>query len=98
MLFRSDVDMTVMATELRERGFSRVSCEGGPALLDSLATRGLVDELFLTTAPMWIGVADLHLGAGVGAAIAGDFEVSRLMLGEDSYLYTQWRARGGQQQ
>lgn len=90
-----DVDMTVMAAQLRERGLSRISCEGGPGLLNALATRGLVDEYCLTTAPVWIGGADLRLSAGPAAALAGAFEVVRLLLGEDSYVYTQWRARRG---
>jgi riboflavin biosynthesis pyrimidine reductase len=41
--------------ELRERGCGRILCEGGPTLLGSLVTVGLVDELFLTVSPLLAG-------------------------------------------
>lgn len=90
-----DVDMTVMAAQLRERGHIRISCEGGPGLLDALAAHGLVDEFCLTTAPVWLGGADLRLSGGPSVALASAFDVRRLILGENSYVYTQWRARRG---
>lgn len=39
----------------RERGIRSVLCEGGPTLHGELQARGLVDELFLTIAPMLAG-------------------------------------------
>jgi riboflavin-specific deaminase-like protein len=46
-----EVDMVSALEYLREaRGVTRLLCEGGPTVNVSLARRGLVDELFLTTA------------------------------------------------
>lgn len=43
-------------TELRERhGVQRVLCEGGPHLARQMLAAGLIDELFLTIAPMLAG-------------------------------------------
>jgi 5-amino-6-(5-phosphoribosylamino)uracil reductase len=43
-------------TELRERfGVESVLCEGGPHLAWQLLAAGLIDELFLTLAPLLAG-------------------------------------------
>ena len=41
-----------MLADLRARGVRALLCEGGPTLNHSLLTAGLVDELFLTIAPV----------------------------------------------
>jgi riboflavin biosynthesis pyrimidine reductase len=38
--------------DLRARGVRALLCEGGPTLNRTLLAAGLVDELFLTTAPV----------------------------------------------
>jgi riboflavin biosynthesis pyrimidine reductase len=43
---------------LRRRGIRSMLCEGGPRLFGSLAAEGLVDELFLTLAPVLTGEED----------------------------------------
>lgn len=40
---------------LRERGFSRVLCEGGPSLFGQLIADDAVDELCITTSPLLVG-------------------------------------------
>ncbi|WP_164479130.1 pyrimidine reductase family protein [Nakamurella antarctica] len=52
-----DVDLQVALKALRDKGFSRVHCEGGPSLLGLMVAAGMVDELCLTTAPLLIGNA-----------------------------------------
>jgi riboflavin biosynthesis pyrimidine reductase len=42
---------------LRERGVRAVLLEGGPTLLAAMMEQRLVDELFLTVAPVLVGVA-----------------------------------------
>jgi riboflavin biosynthesis pyrimidine reductase len=42
-------------TDLRRRGVRALLCEGGPHLFGSLVADGLVDELFLTVAPLLSG-------------------------------------------
>lgn len=44
-----------LATLRREDGIRVLLCEGGPTLLGSLVRAGLVDELFLTIAPILAG-------------------------------------------
>jgi riboflavin-specific deaminase-like protein len=50
------VDLPAALTELRERfGVESVLCEGGPHLAWQLLAAGLIDELFLTLAPLLAG-------------------------------------------
>ena len=49
---QSQVDVTAAVAALRNLGYSRILCEGGPTLLGQLADAGLVDELCLTTSPL----------------------------------------------
>lgn len=56
-----EVDMTCALGQLRERGTQVVLCEGGPTLNGDLAGRGLIDELCLTIAPLFVG-GDLGTG------------------------------------
>lgn len=56
-----------------EHGVRSVLCEGGPTLLGALAAAGLVDELFLTVAPLLAGggeAAGLTLGPALATAAA----------------------------
>jgi riboflavin biosynthesis pyrimidine reductase len=53
------VDVTAAVDALVMRGLTRIDCEGGPRLFDSLIEAGLVDELRLTISPLLIsGMAD----------------------------------------
>lgn len=92
----NDVDVTTMTRELRARGIHRIVCEGGPTLLSSLSTAGLLDELCLTTAPLWVGASDMTLGHGAASPLTHNYELSRLIVARDSYLFAQWRAQRGQ--
>ena len=49
------VDLALAVSELRERGLSRVLCEGGPRINAQLAAADLIDELCLTVSPLLIG-------------------------------------------
>jgi riboflavin-specific deaminase-like protein len=49
------VEVTVALDQLRNRGLSRILCEGGPSLFRSLVEAQLVDELCCTTSPGLIG-------------------------------------------
>lgn len=41
--------------ELADRGLGRMVCEGGPTLNHSMVAAGVVDELFVTIAPVLVG-------------------------------------------
>lgn len=63
--FPTAVDPAAALARLRaERGLRAILCEGGPQLNATLLERGLVDELFLTTAPLAAG------GAGALSIVA----------------------------
>lgn len=49
------LDLKELIESLRERGLRRILTEGGPRLLGGLLEAGLVDELFLTIAPVVAG-------------------------------------------
>jgi riboflavin-specific deaminase-like protein len=48
-------DPAAMLADLRSRGVAALLCEGGPTLLSALLEAELVDELFLTIAPLITG-------------------------------------------
>jgi len=50
--------LTEMLADLRRRGVRALLCEGGPTLHGALQAAGLVDELFLTIAPLITGDSD----------------------------------------
>jgi riboflavin-specific deaminase-like protein len=49
------VDLATALDALAARGLARVHCEGGPRLLGSLVSAGLLDELLLTVSPLLLG-------------------------------------------
>lgn len=88
-----EVDLGALLGWCLARGWSRVLCEGGPALNGSLLAAGLVDEVFLTLAPILVGG---HAGRiARGPAIAAQ----RLELMElhehDAELLLRYRVRPG---
>jgi len=60
----ASVDLKAAVDSLAERGYQRISCEGGPHLLAQLAGGGLLDELCLTISP-------LMAGPGAGRIVTG---------------------------
>jgi len=51
----ASVDLKAAVDALAERGYQRISCEGGPHLLGQLADAGLLDELCFTLSPLVAG-------------------------------------------
>ena len=49
------VDLEDAVAALRARGLGRVVCEGGPTLNHAMLAAGVVDELFVTVAPVLVG-------------------------------------------
>ena len=71
---------------LHERGLARLLCEGGPSLLTSFLQSGVVDELFLTTAPVVVGDGAPLL---TGPAPTG-FGLRSLIVDDPGVLLTRW--------
>ena len=69
-----DPSPAAMLADLRARGVAALLSEGGPTLNSALLGAGLVDELFLTIAPVITGEADairIVEGGGIGAPLRG---------------------------
>lgn len=82
-----DVDLPLTLDLLADRGFEHVLCEGGPQLLASALTAGVVDELALTIAPALVG-GESRLLAGRLPAVVGPR--LRQVLEEDGVLFTRY--------
>ena len=88
------VDLALAVEHLRkERGIRALLCEGGPFLHGDLVARGLVDELFVTRAPMVAGGSGPGLMSGLPER-GTDLELAWL-LREESELFARYRVLGG---
>ncbi|MEU9807326.1 pyrimidine reductase family protein [Mycobacterium sp. NPDC050853] len=80
------VDLPAALAELRGRGLTRVLCEGGPALLGTLLSARLVDELCLTIAPTTVAGVAIRIASSPAEAHTSWRRV--LLLGDaDGYLF-----------
>lgn len=82
------VDVAAAVRLLRERGLTRILCEGGPVLNAELAAAGLIDELALTISPMLTGgdAARILNGAATVTPLALVH-----VLEEDGFLFCRYR-------
>lgn len=88
-----EVDLSDALTQLADRGFDRVLCEGGPSLNGRLVSGDLIDEWNLTIAPLLVGGYSTR--AAVGSMPGGpppDMTLDRVWLRED-YLFCRWSRR-----
>jgi riboflavin-specific deaminase-like protein len=89
---RDFVDIGAALRHLRsERGVRALLCEGGPGLHGELEAAGLVDELFLTTAPKLSGGDAPRIIEGELGAVA-ELDLAWL-LEEDGELFARYRRR-----
>lgn len=83
------VDLAVAVDALADRGFSRLLCEGGPALMRDLVASGRLDELCLTINPQLIGGDGYRLTRG--APIDPPAELTlRHVLEDDGELFCRY--------
>jgi riboflavin biosynthesis pyrimidine reductase len=64
------VELSEVLADLRARGVERLLCEGGPTLNRALLANGLLDELFLTLAPVVSGEGPPIIADGAGARLS----------------------------
>jgi riboflavin biosynthesis pyrimidine reductase len=85
------VDLVAACAALRERGLTRVLCEGGSILFAQLAAAGVVDELCLSVTPLLAGPGARRIVAG--EPWPGDPRTARLtgLLEEDGALFCRYR-------
>ena len=86
------VDFAAAIAALRELGYQRILCEGGPRLFASGVASGAVDELCLTVSPMLTGPEALRIVAGDPWPLefAPRLELTGLLT-EDSALFCRYR-------
>jgi riboflavin-specific deaminase-like protein len=88
------VDLTAALRHLREeRGVRALLCEGGPHLHSQLWSAGLVDELFLTTAPRMTGAEAPRIVEGPLPDIT-ELDLAWL-LEQEGELFARYRRRNG---
>jgi len=66
-----------------------VQCEGGPSLNGALFARDLLDEINITTSPLVVGGAGARMAAGADVH-AHSFELSQLVIDDESFLFSRW--------
>jgi riboflavin-specific deaminase-like protein len=87
------VDLTTALRHLRaEHGIRALLCEGGPHLHSQLWAAGLVDELFLTTAPRMTGAEGPRILEGEELPSVTELELAWL-LERDGELFARYRRR-----
>ncbi|MDQ3464194.1 MAG: dihydrofolate reductase family protein [Actinomycetota bacterium] len=84
------VDLVAAAAALRDRGLSRVHCEGGPQLFATALRARVVDELCLTLAPLLTGPGADRIVAGVGLPAPAQMVLDHV-LEEDGYLFLRYQ-------
>ncbi|HXR31982.1 MAG TPA: dihydrofolate reductase family protein [Solirubrobacterales bacterium] len=89
------VDLSAAMRHLREEGGVRaLLCEGGPHLHSQLWAAGLVDELFLTTAPQMTGAEAPRILEGAELQARTELELAWL-LEHDGELFARYRQSRG---
>ncbi len=86
------VDLAALLRSLREEGVRAVLCEGGPHLHNQLWAAGLVDELFLTTAPRLTGGDAPRILEGAPLPGTAELELSWL-LEQEGEIFARYRRR-----
>ncbi|GGI04939.1 dihydrofolate reductase family protein [Egicoccus halophilus] len=89
-----EVDLALALRELAERGLPRVLCEGGPRLNDALLGADLVDEVFLTLAPVLVGGNTARIVTGPAEHPPAELHLVELREHEGELLLRYRRNRG----
>ena len=82
------VDLAAALRSLRQQGVETALLEGGPSLNGAMGSAGLIDEWTLTSSPRVVGGSSRRI-VNSPAELADVFEL-RLMLEEDSFLFTSY--------
>lgn len=88
------VDMSELVGQLRDRGLHRILCEGGPQLNNDLLDADLVDEIFVTVAPLAVGGAAPRMTEGQNLASPKSFSLVAVHTDETDLLL-RYRRRSG---
>ncbi|GAC57387.1 hypothetical protein GOHSU_18_01420 [Gordonia hirsuta DSM 44140 = NBRC 16056] len=85
------VEPTLLLEALAERGFERITCEGGPRFLAELIAAGALDQLAVTLSPHLVGgnAPRIAHGASPAGGMAGA-SLQHLIGDDDGFLYFLW--------
>ncbi|MDP6284335.1 MAG: dihydrofolate reductase family protein [Acidimicrobiales bacterium] len=83
------VNLTDALHEMSGLGAQRVLCEGGPSLNGALFDEGLVDEVFVTVAPLVGGGESRGIARGANVPRIQELEL-RHVLAEDHFLFLRY--------
>ena len=83
------VEIAAALDELAARGLRRVSCEGGPSLLASVALAGRLDELSVTVSPLVVGGGAMRILAGSALPVPADLKLI-LVLEDDGFVFLRY--------
>jgi riboflavin biosynthesis pyrimidine reductase len=84
------VDMGAAIDSLVERGYSHISCEGGPQVHAQLARAGLLDELCLTLSPVMLASDALRITNGPPIVNGLSMRLASV-LEDEGYLFLRYR-------
>ncbi|WP_434965031.1 pyrimidine reductase family protein [Brevibacterium casei] len=85
------VDLTLALAALRERGFERIVCEGGPSVFAELVRAGCADELCLTRSPEIVGGQGTRIVHGPALDPPVPLHLAEVLATDDGYLYLLYR-------
>jgi 5-amino-6-(5-phosphoribosylamino)uracil reductase len=80
---------SVLRVARQEHGIRSIVCEGGPTLFGALLNEDLVDELFLTIAPVYASDVELPLSTAGHAAQPSPMRLVSV-LSRDGYLFLRY--------
>lgn len=86
------VDLPAMVRELGRAGLWRILCEGGPTLNATLLADDLVDEVFLTIAPLLVGGNAPRIARGIEPTRSHPMRLVELAEHDDELLLRYRRA------
>ncbi len=85
------VDFALALDQLRQRGFHRIVCEGGPSVFAELVRAECVDELCLTRSPEIVGGTATRIVHGPTFDPPVPLDLASVLATDDGYLYLLYR-------
>ena len=89
------VDFALALDRLRQRGFHRIVCEGGPSVFAELVRAECVDELCLTRSPEIVGGTGTRIVHGPTFDPPVPLDLASVLATDDGYLYLLYRFPAG---
>lgn len=85
----NQVDLDLALAVLRDMGFTRILCEGGPKLFGSLLALDLVGDVCVTLSPLLAGGRSGRIAESPGP-VAARMSLAHVLTAEDGTVLTRW--------